>query len=551
MSNYIINKTDGSILTEVVDGKIDQSSSDVTLVGKNASSYGEFFNENFVHILENFANTSAPNHPLQGQLWYDTSEGRLKVYDGNGFKVSGGTIVSNSVPSTIAQGDIWIDSHRQQMYFNDGISTNLAGPVYTKQQGISGFQTIDIIDTNVISHTIVLLYVAQVLIGIFSKDAFTPATAIPGYTGSIKIGFNVSNYSGVTFNVAASSAELLSAADGSFKTAESFLSTTDNTATIGTLSIVNSTPLILGLNSNTEIGVGNGLFQISSNIQNQNFEINSLSSAGLEPSIFIEAATRQVGIYTDTPSAMLDVAGDVRIRGGLIVEGESTIIHTNHIEVEDLLIQLGVVANPSNATADGGGMLVEAGLDGDKKIIWMSSDNSWTSSDNFNLVASKGFYVNDNLVINETSLGIGVTSAPGITSLGTLTALQVSNLFVSGNTISYVNPSSGIGDVTLLPKGTGTVNVSNKQISNVAEPTALTSAATLGTVTFYTNTAPHALSINVGALSDAQIASNILSKVLPEYDHQDGAICRVWCLDLFQAKEFTIIGNTWQFTANI
>jgi hypothetical protein len=181
----------------------------------------------------------------------------------------------------------------------------------------------------------------------------------------------------------------------------------------------------------------------------------------------------------------------------------------------------------------------------------MSSDNSWTSSDNFNLVASKGFYVNDNLVINETSLGIGVTSAPGITSLGTLTALQVSNLFVSGNTISYVNPSSGNGDVILLPKGAGTVNVSNKQISNVAEPTALTSAATLGTVDFYTKTAPQTLSINIGVLTDSQIASIILTKIIPEYEHQDGTICRVWCLDAFAAKEFTIISGVWQFTANI
>ena len=46
--SYIINKTDGTVLTEVVDGTLDQTSTDVTLVGKNSSSYGEFFNENFI-----------------------------------------------------------------------------------------------------------------------------------------------------------------------------------------------------------------------------------------------------------------------------------------------------------------------------------------------------------------------------------------------------------------------------------------------------------------------------------------------------------------------
>lgn len=83
---YKINKTDGSLITEVIDSAIDQTATDITLIGKNVSGYGEFINENFVKILENFANTSQPNNPLAGQLWFDTSENRLKVYDGLGFK---------------------------------------------------------------------------------------------------------------------------------------------------------------------------------------------------------------------------------------------------------------------------------------------------------------------------------------------------------------------------------------------------------------------------------------------------------------------------------
>mgnify|MGYP003348881638 CR=1 FL=1 len=55
--SYIINKTDGVVLTEIIDGVVDQTVTDITLIGKNSTSYGEFVNENFVHMLENFAKT--------------------------------------------------------------------------------------------------------------------------------------------------------------------------------------------------------------------------------------------------------------------------------------------------------------------------------------------------------------------------------------------------------------------------------------------------------------------------------------------------------------
>ena len=35
-----------------------------------------------IKMLENFASTSAPTVPLKGQLWYDKTPARIKVYDG-------------------------------------------------------------------------------------------------------------------------------------------------------------------------------------------------------------------------------------------------------------------------------------------------------------------------------------------------------------------------------------------------------------------------------------------------------------------------------------
>ena len=84
--SYVINKTNGIQLSEIIDGSIDQLSTNLTLVGRDYNNYGEFINENFVFLLENFANTSAPDKPLTGQLWFDTTSNKLRVYNGQSFQ---------------------------------------------------------------------------------------------------------------------------------------------------------------------------------------------------------------------------------------------------------------------------------------------------------------------------------------------------------------------------------------------------------------------------------------------------------------------------------
>ena len=130
---YKINKTDGTLLVDLVDGKIDSDTIDLTLIGRNTTGYGEVMNENFVKILENFAGSSEPEQPMRGQVWYDTSDGRLKVFDGTVFRSTDTTVVSRTQP-TLLSGDVWIDSGNKQVYFSDGTDVILAGPIYTVSQ---------------------------------------------------------------------------------------------------------------------------------------------------------------------------------------------------------------------------------------------------------------------------------------------------------------------------------------------------------------------------------------------------------------------------------
>lgn len=325
---YKINKTDGSLIAEVIDSAIDQTTTDITLIGKNVSGYGEFINENFVKILENFANTSQPNNPLTGQLWFDTSENRLKVYDGLGFKNGSGPIVSGTAPTTATQGDFWIDSAENQLHFYTGASNrNLASKIWKDSQGISGFEVDTIYDTNNAPRVILKLWVANSLLGLFSKYpvAFTPregTSGLAGFTGIVSPGFNQNTtITGLKFHATATSADELIDAQGNSKTVENFVSTvgnstidTDQDTGYGTLTIQNESPLILGSGSDSRIKVDQSAFQIINTKPGQDFLLKvavSLAETDVD-AITVRTADEKIGIFNGDPQYTLDVAGSFR-----------------------------------------------------------------------------------------------------------------------------------------------------------------------------------------------------------------------------------------------
>ena len=141
---YTINFTDvtnkGSVTVE--DNDINVTTS-LSLVGRNTTSYGVEFNQNFLKLLENFANSSSPANPVEGQLWYDSSIGseQLKVYDGTTWVASGGLKKSTSEPeaATSITGDLWVDTDNQQLYLYTGSGWTLIGPDYSGGLNGNGF----------------------------------------------------------------------------------------------------------------------------------------------------------------------------------------------------------------------------------------------------------------------------------------------------------------------------------------------------------------------------------------------------------------------------
>jgi hypothetical protein len=128
--SYILNKTNGSIIAIVADASID-TTADLIFVGRNYAGYGEIQNENFLKLLENFSNTSAPSKPIEGQLWYNSNSKHINMYDSTNWK-SLATLEVNSInPINIViptTGDLWYDTSEQQLYVFNGVSYTLIGP---------------------------------------------------------------------------------------------------------------------------------------------------------------------------------------------------------------------------------------------------------------------------------------------------------------------------------------------------------------------------------------------------------------------------------------
>ncbi len=112
---YTVNKTDGSVFASVADGAIDTSSS-LTLIGRNTTNYGELIAENFIKQLENFAHTSAPSAPLTGQLFFNKNDNALRVYNGSDFeRVSSVEVKSTAISTNLTEGTMYFDTRDDEL----------------------------------------------------------------------------------------------------------------------------------------------------------------------------------------------------------------------------------------------------------------------------------------------------------------------------------------------------------------------------------------------------------------------------------------------------
>lgn len=520
--SYQINKTNGSLLVDLADGQIDNSTTDITLIGRNYKGFGEFINENFVSVLENFANTLPPANPITGQLWWDTSTNRLKIYTGTEFTSGGGPIVSAVEPNMV-EGDLWINNESKQMYFYDGNNPILLGPSYSAFQGITGSQVDTVLDNQSTSRTIIKFYIGNTIVGIYSKIAFTPSpgTQLGGLVGDVQKGFNVID-ADFKWNGTATRADALIDATGATRLAAQFLPADTNGTTSGALIIQNSQGLTVGTSQNNKSYVLGTSFVTENQLTDHDWRVRVRTTDGPIDAIYTKTSTKHIGIFTNSPEYTLDVNGDARIKGNLIIEGDRIGVETEVLRVKDKNIELGITDDSTvidDATANGGGIILQSSA-GSKEFIWDLTTNSWSTNVGINLQ-------NTPLKSNGITLIQG-TGAPGITSLGALQSLNVDNVNIDGNTITSNNSGLQITSA-------GSINVTNNQkISGVADPTEAQDVATKAYVDGAINLETLSLALDITGLTNAQIAL-VINDIAPASTKQNGTEARVHCTDTTSA----------------
>jgi hypothetical protein len=311
--SYTITTTAGVTLATIADGTVNSTNTSLTLIGKNYAGYGIFLNENYVKLLENFYNTTAPTAPLPGQLWYDSSNSLLKVYDGSLWKPISSSASGSTQPASPITGDLWWDSANAQLKVWSGAAWITVGPSYTTTSGTSGAVVETIPDSTGAPKVAVKFYISNTVIGILSKEAtYTPQSSIAGFA-TIKPGFNLINsstLSGSQFTGDASNALTLQGV-----AANQFLRSDQNTSTNYQLTIGGGVVVGSDLQINTTSGTE---VQLNNVTTGKDLNLYVTKSVG--------GSTKAIGITGNT--AAVSLAGALSVTGTTTLTGAASLSST-------------------------------------------------------------------------------------------------------------------------------------------------------------------------------------------------------------------------------
>lgn len=340
---YTISYTDvankGTITIE--DGTINRETT-LGFPGRNTTAYGAVVAENFLHLLENFAATTAPSQPIEGQLWYDSTLGveSLKVYNGTNWVPASGISKSINTPAIAQTGDLWVDTDNQQLYLFTGGGWILVGPSFS--EGLAtGARADQIVGQDNQLYNVLRVEVGGTTVAIASgADAsFIPKTTIAGFA-TINPGINLINrdtdgdgQSNFKFFGTAEKAENLIVANQTIS-AGNFLRGDTTSTTTFPLNVQNNQGISYGINAELSVGIEGNAGVIQHNIGGSNIDIRVRNENVSRTVIRVDSNLR-VGINTEAPDEALDVVGNIQSSGSVIINNtvNSTTINNGALQV--------------------------------------------------------------------------------------------------------------------------------------------------------------------------------------------------------------------------
>ena len=429
---YIVNKTDGTAVTTITDGTIDNTTS-LTLFGKSYSGFGELLNEDLVKLLENSASTSAPTSPLKGEVWFDTTVNQLKVYDGTSFKPSGGAKSQASAPTSPSAGDLWIDSTNSQLYFYTGSAFILAGPVYTSGQTLSGFKIETVTNDSAVSKVIASMYSGNTRVAILSAETFTPSGAsnLTGFA-TVNAGITLRDGIGAVFSGTTTSAQFLNTtgttnSSGTVIAGGNFMRKDAAQTTTGAITIAADTGLLVGEGSDLRLTVSGIDATIANVSEDGNLSVQIRDGAVTKTPIAITGSTGNIAL-----------TGDVTITGNLNVSGEYANTTSNINIIDDAFVKL----NTGNSQVDAGIIAETDSLTDDARLFWSVSDSFWTAGSNASY--SQIIRLTDAVTDGDANKGkVLKTTGAGNVKVTSLTLGSVGSNIATSDTSNANAPSIG------------------------------------------------------------------------------------------------------------
>ena len=339
---YSVNFTDKENKTPItVFDNTSSTDTSLTFPGRNVTGYGQIIAENFLALLENFASADEPINPIEGQLWYNSTDGVLQIWDNTAWKAASGIQKGVSEPAVAESkvGELWVDTTNQQLRIFTGTRWILVGPSESAVDGLRYGPVVEkIADSDNIDRFILVFYIADIPVIIFSKDSFTPKTIISGFD-IVRSGINVSNPS-----TAPEIAEFV----GGFEPILFGTATRANALNVGGVEVesgkflrsdtINTTDFAFNIRNNNGVTVGvDGTFNIGTTATAAKI-YNSAAGSSIDiqtnrdgvPSTILKVVDNRIGINQATPSQALDIDGSLTLTGAIIVTNNTASTNFNN-----------------------------------------------------------------------------------------------------------------------------------------------------------------------------------------------------------------------------